>query len=146
MCSIHFLDGSPTTANPNPTLHLGYALFAFPPVGQQTTNYKKRNYIISKLHVTETVLAEYQPTNDHRDIAADHRYSLPDNNFEKCDILMSHLKKSRSENDQLSQKLSKSITSRHTQDTLDGVDTVVKSVCVIVTNLFALHDCPGITV
>ena len=91
VCSIHFLDGSPTTANPNPTLYLGYALFAFPPVGQQTTNYKKRNYIISKLHVTETVLAEYQPTNDHRDIAADHRYSLPDNNFEKCDILMSHL-------------------------------------------------------
>ena len=58
VCSIHFPDGSPTGANPNPTLNLGYPLFVSPKSTRKLPT--TRTPTTSVKHLTEESISEHR--------------------------------------------------------------------------------------
>ena len=54
VCSFHFIDGEPTTHNPNPTIKLGYdsvkrSLMFSPPVDERKRTIESSPYIVVRL-------------------------------------------------------------------------------------------------
>ena len=122
VCSIHFPDGSPTGANPNPTLNLGYPLFVSPkstrklPTTRTPTTSVKHltEESISELSIEDPVPADTPTDPVHSSITTDHGYSLPDSQCEQCNVLSKLLKECQHEAVELRQKLAKSTTGHHT--------------------------------
>ena len=98
VCSVHFPDGGPTAANPNPTFNLGYSLFTTPkstrkpPTARTPTSETHVDEQSSSVMSTDHPVPADAPTNHHRYIDANHGYSLPDSQCEQCNILSKQLR------------------------------------------------------